>query len=67
MEHKYERFYSISDNQKYTGKVTFIEGQYKYVVPVKNGERNGITKIIDVNTNKTIKKEKWKEGTLQQK
>ncbi|MBO4690886.1 MAG: hypothetical protein J5621_08430 [Paludibacteraceae bacterium] len=67
MEHIYERFYSISDNQKYTGKVTFIEGQYKYVVSVKNGERNGITKIIDVNTNKTIKKEKWKDGTLQQK
>ncbi len=60
-----EKYYNLND-ELYSGKFTYYdsENEIKEERRIKNGLRNGRTTYINSKTNKTIKKEKYKDGIL---
>lgn len=53
-------------NELFTGEFVFIneEENIKEERKIKNGYRNGKSTYIDLNTNKIIKKENYKNGKI---
>jgi hypothetical protein len=58
--------YKTIDGSVFSGKFEFIDSvnNVKQIRKIKNGLRNGTTQYINLSTNKTIKKEKYKDGVL---
>jgi len=58
--------YLTLNNLPFSGEFIFNDEELdiKEIRKIKNGLRNGKTQYIDTKTNKTIKKEDYKEGTL---
>ncbi|MCF1751367.1 toxin-antitoxin system YwqK family antitoxin [Mariniradius sediminis] len=60
-----ERYYRL-DGSAFTGEFFQIDesNNIKEVVKIKGGVRNGITVFVDLNNNKTIRTERYKDGRL---
>ncbi|MBT5990000.1 MAG: hypothetical protein HOG71_04020, partial [Bacteroidetes bacterium] len=60
-----EKYYLLND-ELFSGEFTYIdkEKNIKELRKIKNGLRNGKTIFVDINSDKIIKKESYKEGVL---
>lgn len=64
-EREYEKYMNL-DGSLFSGDFVFInsDDNIKEIRKIKDGYRNGKTTYIDINTDKTIKKETYKAGVL---
>lgn len=61
-----ELYFSLTENQPFSGEFILVdkESNVREERRIKNGLRHGRTVYIDLSTNKTIRKEKYKKGVL---
>lgn len=59
-----ERFYELNTQDVMSGTIVLNNGETSEIIKVKKGYRDGVTKIINNQTGKTIKKVKYSKGVV---